>query len=60
MVRANNLSQSNFYIKSVTLNGKPFNKSSITNSDIAGGGELIFEMSNRPNKKWAISPGSHN
>jgi predicted alpha-1,2-mannosidase len=60
IVRANNLSQSNFYIKSVTLNGKPFNKSSISNKDIAGGGELIFEMSNRPNKKWAINPGSLN
>jgi putative alpha-1,2-mannosidase len=53
-VKANKLSDKNSYIRSATLNGKPLNKSFIKHSDIAGGGELIFEMSNRPNKKWAV------
>lgn len=52
---ANNLSEKNIYIRSVTLNGKPLNKSIFKHSDIANGGELIFDMGNRPNKKWAAN-----
>ncbi|HPT21719.1 MAG TPA: GH92 family glycosyl hydrolase [Bacteroidales bacterium] len=54
IVKANNLSEKNIYIKSVTLNGKQLEVSFFTHDDIADGGELVFEMSNRPNKKWAI------
>lgn len=52
-VTANNLSGRNIYIKSVSLNGKPLNRSIFTHSDLTGG-ELVFEMSDRPNKKWAV------
>jgi len=52
---ANNLSEKNIYIRSVTLNGKPLNKSIFKHSDIANGGELIFDIGNRPNKKWAAN-----
>ncbi len=55
IVKANNLSDENIYISSVTLNGKPLKNSFFTHADIANGGELIFEMSNRPNKKWAVN-----
>ncbi|TAJ13517.1 glycoside hydrolase family 92 protein [Marinilabiliaceae bacterium JC017] len=57
-VKAQNLSGKNIYIKSVTLNGKPWNFNFINHEDIVNGGELIFKMSSRPNKKWAVSDSS--
>jgi predicted alpha-1,2-mannosidase len=53
-VKANNLSDRNIYIRSASLNGKPLNTTSISNKEIRNGGELIFEMGKRPNKKWGI------
>ncbi len=53
-VRAQNLSDKNIYVKSVSLNGKAVDTSFISHRDISGGGELQFEMSNRPNKKRAV------
>lgn len=50
-VTAMNLSDKNVYIKSMKLNGKQYNKTYITHADIVNGGDLIFEMSNKPNKK---------
>lgn len=47
-VRANNLSNTNKYIQSVTLNGKAYNKTTIEHSDIIGGGELVFNMGSTP------------
>lgn len=55
---AMNASKKNIYIKSVTLNGKPWNKNYINHKNIANGGELVFEMSSRPNKKWAVEKDS--
>lgn len=48
-VVARNNSAENIYIQSVTLNGKPYDKLSISHSDIMKGGELVFEMG--PEKK---------
>jgi oligosaccharide repeat unit polymerase len=48
-VVARNNSAENIYIQSVTLNGKPYDKFSISHSDIMKGGELVFEMG--PEKK---------
>ena len=42
-VVAKNLSAENKYVKSVTLNGKPLDKT-IEHADIMAGGELVFEM----------------
>lgn len=39
-----NNSKKNIYIKSVTLNGKPYTLPYIEHSDIARGGRLVFEM----------------
>jgi predicted alpha-1,2-mannosidase len=52
-IKANNLSDRNIYIRSVTLDGKAIGTAFLANKDIREGGELIFEMSSRPNKSWA-------
>jgi predicted alpha-1,2-mannosidase len=51
-VRAENASPENIYIRSAMLNGERYEKSYITHGDITAGGELVFEMSPKPNKKW--------
>ena len=53
-VVARNNSADNVYIKSATLNGKPYNKCWIHHDDIMAGGTLELTMSGRPNKKWGI------
>lgn len=47
-------SDKNIYIKSATLNGKPYNKCWIHHDDIMNGGVLELTMSSKPNKKWGI------
>ncbi len=42
---ATNLSEANFYVKRVSLNGKYLNRNYIRHSEIVQGGTLIFEMS---------------
>ncbi|MGA9294973.1 MAG: GH92 family glycosyl hydrolase [Ignavibacteriaceae bacterium] len=49
-----NLSKENIYISEVKLNGKNINRSFITHQEIINGGELIFIMSDKPNKNWAV------
>ena len=44
VIRTKNNSPKNIYIKSVTLNGEPYDKGYIEHSDIAQGGEIVFEM----------------
>ena len=51
IVRVENYAGENVHIKSIKLNGNPYKKSFITHSDVINGGELVFEMSNKPNKK---------
>lgn len=50
VVKAPKVSKDYKYVKSVKLNGKPYDKAYIVHDDIANGGELYFEMSNRPNR----------
>ena len=45
-VIAHNNSDTNRYIKSVKLNGKPYDKMYIDYADIMNGGTLEFEMGN--------------
>jgi predicted alpha-1,2-mannosidase len=54
-ISANNLSDQNIYIQSATLNGKDYAKAVLMHSDILKGGELVFEMGNKPNKNWGIT-----
>jgi len=44
-IEARNQSDTNVYVKSVTLNGKPINERYITYNQITSGGKLVFEMS---------------
>lgn len=55
-VKANNISDKNFYIQSAKLNGKPYNLSYITHEDILNGGVLEFEMGSAPSK-WGCAEG---
>lgn len=48
---AKNNSKKNIYIKSITLNGKPYKKTYITHKDMLKGGTLEFQMSDIPNQK---------
>ncbi len=50
VIKANNLSEKNIYVRSLTLNGKSVNSSILKFTDIAEGGELIFGMGSRPDK----------
>ncbi|MBU0475332.1 MAG: GH92 family glycosyl hydrolase [Bacteroidetes bacterium] len=54
-VIANNLSDENYYIQSVKLNGKQYPSSYIKYEDIEKGGELVFEMGNKPSE-WGKAP----
>ena len=43
-----NQSESNVYVKSVTLNGAPLAEPFLTHAQLASGGELVFTMSDTP------------
>ena len=57
-IRAPESNRKNSYIQSVTLNGKPWNKTYIRHEDLMNGGELIFHMGPAPNKKWGTAKDS--
>ncbi len=46
------VSDQNIYIKSVKVNGQPYNKSYITHSQILDGATVEFEMTGEPSGKW--------
>lgn len=46
------------YVKSLKLNGKPYEKSYIDHKDILEGCTLDFEMSSTPNKSWGEKKSS--
>ena len=45
---AKKMSEKNKYIKTASLNGKPYDKAWISHEDMVKGGELIFEMDSKP------------
>lgn len=51
-VIAKEVSPTNIYIQSVTLNGKPYNQSYITHEQIMNGSTIEFEMGNNPGPVW--------
>ncbi|MFA8298748.1 MAG: GH92 family glycosyl hydrolase [Hyphomicrobiales bacterium] len=55
---ANNLNENNIYIKEAKLNGKPYQKSYISLSDLYNGGELILEMSTEPSTTFGKGDGN--
>lgn len=52
VVRAENVSDENIYIQSVTVNGQPYNKSYITHEMIMQGDTIHFVMGNKPGSVW--------
>jgi hypothetical protein len=57
-IRAINVDERNFYVQSVSLNGKPFTRCYIGHEEILKGGELIFNMGSQPNKAWGVGYGA--
>lgn len=55
-VIAHGVSDRNKYIESAQLNGRPLNKAWFQQSDIANGGTLILEMTDKPNMQWGSAP----
>lgn len=52
-----NASEENVYIKSLKVNGKQWNSAILPHSEIARGGSLEFELSDKPGR-WAMSDPS--
>lgn len=52
VIEAHNVSDTNMYIQSATLNGKPLNVPKFHHTDIIPGGSLVFEMGPKPNENW--------
>lgn len=51
---AENVSDTNIYIQSATLNGEVFNRTGISHDTILKGGQLHFIMGSEPNKDWGV------
>jgi putative alpha-1,2-mannosidase len=43
------------YVQSVRWNGKPYTRSWFAHADLAAGGELVFEMGERPNPHFGAA-----
>lgn len=50
-IKANNQSEENVYVKSVSINEKILETTQLSHQEIMNGGEIIFEMSNIPSSK---------
>jgi Glycosyl hydrolase family 92 len=55
-IRAPEVSDRNRYIQSMTLNGKPYDRSWLAHADLAEGAVLDFRMGAAPSK-WGSEPG---
>ncbi|MBX5479079.1 MAG: GH92 family glycosyl hydrolase [Pyrinomonas methylaliphatogenes] len=49
-IRARNVSARRIYIRSATLNGRPYSRPFITHDDLMRGGTLVLTMSDRPSR----------
>lgn len=54
---AKNTSNTNRYVQSALLDGKPLNKPWFFHSDLIDGGTLVLQMGANPNKNWGSKPG---
>ena len=55
VIKALENSKSNYYIQSLTLNGKGFNGFKVQREELMQGGELVFTMGPEPNKDWGVT-----
>jgi predicted alpha-1,2-mannosidase len=58
-INVSNYGAENIYIKSIKLNGKPYDKTWISHVDIMNGAKLEFEMDKVPNKKFGADKTSY-
>lgn len=54
VISTEGLADANRYIQSVTLNGRPLDRTWITHEEITAGGELHFVMGAEPNRAWGV------
>ena len=54
-VKAANQSESNVYVQSVSMNGKPWNSVFLSHWVVAEGGTIDFTMGPQPNKAWGAN-----
>jgi predicted alpha-1,2-mannosidase len=54
-VEAARKAPADFYVQSVTLNGKPLDRPWISHGEIIAGGVLHFRLGPQPNEKWGTS-----
>lgn len=52
-IRAEGNGEKTKYIQSASLNGRPFDSTTLLHSDLSAGGELVLQMGERPNPDWA-------
>jgi len=57
-VRADDNTNKNYYVQSASLNNEDYSKSYMNFDDIQYGGELLFNMADKPNLKWGSEPDS--
>lgn len=57
-IEAKNLSDDNYYVDAVMINGKNHTKSFIQHNQILSGGKMSFSMASQPNEKWGTGPGN--
>jgi predicted alpha-1,2-mannosidase len=55
-VTVENMSETNAYIQSLTLNGQPLSRMFLRHEEIMSGGELHFVMSPKADATWSIEP----
>lgn len=53
-IKASRNSRAAFYVQRTLLNGKKQTKSYIEHSEIKNGGQLVFELGDKPNQTWGI------
>ncbi len=58
VVQAIRKSTEDKYVRSVTLNGKPYDKAWFPHSAVARGGAIVFQMTSQPDESFASSEGA--
>lgn len=56
VINANGAAKDAPYVRSLTVNGRTWNKPWIRFSDISGGGRMDFKLGASPNKRWGSDP----
>jgi predicted alpha-1,2-mannosidase len=55
VIRSHHNSKEDIYVQSVEFNGKPLDHCWLYWDKLMQGGELVFEMGNRPNENWGVA-----